>query len=222
MLVPIAVLVLGIAVVGYGALRDRTRRQQAKAMLGAPPDRSIPGFTAKNSPKYLLGTDAHDRPAPLEPLAEEPAARQDGTQIPYGFASPEFATHVGPLAVLDEPHVLVCDGTVASVVEVLHALARHATDGQTAVLVAPEVADEVRTTLQVNVVQGKLAIVVVVIDDGPARARLASAVGATPVDVFDLHAGYVPTEHLGRVRQWVSDDKHSWVLESDTDMPADP
>lgn len=212
MLVPIAVLVVGIAVVAYGALRDRTRRQQAEALAAAPPDREIPGFTPKGSPQYVLGREAHERPAPLPDLSEEPAARKDGTQIPYGFASPDFATHSGPLAVLDEPHVMVCDGPVASVVEVLHALARYATDGRTAVLVAPEVTDEVRTTLQVNAVQGKLAILVVVVDDDSARARLATGLGATSVDVFDLHAGYVPVEHLGRARQWVSDGKHSWVL----------
>jgi len=216
MLVPIAVLVIGVAVVLYGALRDRTRRRQAEAMLGAPPDTQIPGFTPKRAPAYLVGPHAHERPTPLPELPEEPAARRDGTRIPYGFASPEFATHVGPVAVLDDPRVLVCSDPVASVVEVLHALARHATDGRTAVLVAPEVPEQVCTTLQVNVVQGKLAILVVPVADESARAELASLVGATPVDVFDLHAGYVPAEHLGHAGQWVSDARASWVLQPQT------
>lgn len=219
MVVPIAVLVIGIAVVAYGALRDRTRRQQAQALLNAPPDREIPGFTPTGSPTYLLGTQAHQRPTPLPALLEEPAARRDGTQIPYGFASPEFATHTGPIAVLDEPHVLVCDDQVTSTVEVLHALARYATDGRSAVLVAPEVAEEVRATLQVNAVQGKLAVLVVLIDDEAARGRVATALGATAIDGFDLHSGYVPAERLGRAAQWVSDARHSWILQ--TTEPAE-
>lgn len=210
MVVPLAVLVIGVAVVLFGALHDRAKRQRALTELTGPPDRQIPGYDpASGTPQYLLGDLAHRRTEPLPAYDGEPTARTDGTKIPYGFVSPEFANRAASLVVLDGPRILVCRGTVRSMTDLLPLLSRP--EAQPLVLLAEEFVPEVLNTLAVNVVQGKLSMVAIRIGDADVD-ELAAELATAVVDDTDLEAGYVPDDHLGRLDQWVSTAEASWFL----------
>lgn len=210
MVVPAVILVLGIAVVIYGALHDRSRRERARAALTEPP-RPIPGFSPSADPHYLLGPDAHQRATPLPKLTSEPAVRDSGSVFEYGLLSGEFATHDGGLAFSESTIVLVLDAPPTSIHDLLPTLTAHATEG-TLAIVAPEFPPEIADTLAVNVVQSKLSLIAVPIDDAEDRHALATVTDATPIDAFDLQAGYVPPDHLGHAAEWLSDRTRTWIL----------
>ncbi len=203
MVVPLAVLVLGIAVTLFGALWDRRKRHRALAELTSPPDREIPGHAPAAKPHYLLGELAHRRTTPLPPH-EPTRAEHEGTVLPYGFASPEFRTD-STHAVRDDARVLVCR-SITSMTDLLPLF-----DGNTLVILTEEISDEVLATLAVNVVQDKLALVVVVTGDPLTDDELAE-LGTTVVDATDLQAGYVPATSFGHATQWVSTADRSWAL----------
>ena len=210
MVVPLTVLVVGVAVVLFGALHDRAKRQRALAELTGAPDREIPGYDATaGTPQYLLGDLAHHRREPLPAHDGRPRAMTEGTEIAYGFASPAFATHADGLAVLDRPRILLCRGRVTSMVDLLPVLSR--TELQPLVLLAEDIDPEVLDTLAVNVAQDKLAVVAIRIGDADVD-DLAAGLGTTVVDDTDLQAGYVPDDHLGSAEQWVSTADASWSL----------
>lgn len=203
MVVPLAVLVLGVAVTLFGALWDRRKRHQALEALTSPPDREIPGHTPATRPQYLLGDLARHRSSPL-PRHEPTCAEREGTPLPYGFASTEFCTDTTH-AVRNDPRVLVCR-SIASMSDLLPLF-----DDNPLVILTEEITEEVLATLAVNVVQGKLALIVVVTTD-PITDDQLSMLGASAVDATDLRAGYVPATSYGRVAQWVSTSDRSWVL----------
>lgn len=209
MLVPLAVLVLGVAAVAAGALLDRRRRNRALRALESAPDRAIPGFEPTDAPRYVRGDKAHERSAPLSTDPVPPPAER-GDEIPYGMVRPGLATHDGGLMVLSEPRVLVLAEPAASVRALLDVLAERARAPRSLVIIAPEFSDEVADLCEVNVLQQYLAVGAVAVPDDAVRTRVAEATGAAPVDEASLAAGYVPEASLGRVARWISDSDRSW------------
>jgi hypothetical protein len=219
----VVLVVVGLGVIVFGALWDRARnRRRAEEML-APPERVIPHFRPDTpAPQYLSELQARRAPATAAAPALSTGERaelgrrlEDGGSVTIGtgYASSDFVTDpTSGWAVLDEPVVLVCADPVASIRELLGVLERMVLSQTPLVVVAPDLAPEVIATLEVNRIQRRLALVVVVAPDDGERAVVARACGATPTDRSDRQAGYLPPSVLGRCARWVSTVRTSHVL----------
>ena len=219
----VVLVVVGLGVILFGALWDRARNQQRAAEMLAPPSRTIPGFRPDApSPRYLSELQARRAPAEAATTGLSDADRatltrrieEDGTvSISAGYASADFVTDpASGWAVLDQPVVLVCADPVASMRELLGLLERMTLSRTPLVVAAPDVAPEVLATLEVNRIQQRLSVVVVLVRDEDVRSRVAQACGATPTERADRQAGYLPPAVLGRCARWVSTSSHSHVL----------
>lgn len=219
----VVLVVVGVGVILFGALWDRARnRRRAEEML-APPERAIPGFRPDApAPRYLSELQARRAPVEAAAAALKEADRsalarrleEDGVvAVPSGYASADFVTDpASGWAVLEEPVVLVCADPVASMRELLGLLERTALGRTSLVVVAPDMAREVLATLEVNSIQRRLSVVVVLARDEEARGRIARTCGATPTERADRQAGYLPASVLGKCARWVSSADRSHVL----------
>jgi len=218
----VAVIVVGLAVIVFGALWDRARNRRAAAEMLAPPQRSIPQFRPDSpAPSYLSDLQARRPPADaaapeLSPADRERLAAQvkdpSTVKLAAGFASRDFITDRGSSqAVLDEPRVLVCSERIESTRELLAILEKLILSGTPLVVVAPSLSDEVRGTLEVNQIQGTMRLLAVT----PTATDLqlvADATGAQIRSRSDLQGGYAWAEHLGSCTRWVSTAKHSFLI----------
>ncbi len=211
----VALVVVGLAAILYGALSDRARnRRRAEAML-APPERAIPQFQpTATGPAYVSELQARRPPsggrasvlsdadrAALDRSLKDP----DVLTLPAGWASADFVTDPpSSRAVLDHPVILVCGDPVASLRELLPVLERAIPTQTAVVVVAPELGWEVQSTLEVNAIRRTLPLLAVRLPDPADLERLAAATGAVLTDRGDRQAGYVLTEQLGRCDRWVA------------------
>jgi hypothetical protein len=225
----VVVLIVGVAVIIYGAISDRRKNARLAQQMLSPPERAIPQFHADAvAPHYLTELQARRPEVPLDTTLD-PARRRElqhkiaspsTITIEAGYLSADFVTDIDTSwAVLTAPRVLVCASPVTSIREILPILERHSLSRSPLVIVLPEITHEVQGTLEVNTLQHKLDLLVV-------RAALdqlqvvGGAVHATPVNQADLQAGYVPPEHLGQVPVWVSDRRRSYLLDVSSDSQA--
>ncbi len=226
-LVLVLILVIGIAVIAYGSISDRRRHQRAVAAIKSPPKRDIPRFAPDApAPHYLTDLEAHRPPeaAPSTALSADDRAKlkaqlDDGatTTIDARRASDFFITDkAGGWSVLDRPRVLVCTDPIRSVRELLGILERMIAGRRPLVIMAPEFAEDVRKTLEVNQVRHLLKVLAV-IGDEKARDAAITATGATAISTGDLQAGYLPDDHLGDCARWVAESRRSFVIPADTD-----
>lgn len=216
----VAVIVVGLAAILYGALSDRAKTRRAAEEMLSPPQRTIPQFSPDApAPQYLSDLQAR---RPLEETAstELTAAERDRlaqqlrdpstVTVAAGWLSKDFVTDAGSgRAVLDSPRVLVCLEPVESTRELLGVLERCTLSGTALVVAAPSFSDEVRGTLEVNAIRRTLRVLAVAAAD---VAPIAAATGASPRDRSDLQSGYVWPEHLGSCARWVSTSKASHVV----------
>lgn len=217
-----ALVVVGLVAVVFGALWDRARNRRRAAAMLAPPDRAIPRLRRDAAaPQYLSELQARRVPAgpDLSLGADERAtlARQldedETLTVDAGFASADFVTDpTAGWAVLDDPAVLVCADDVASIRELLGVLEPMMLSRTPLVVVAPAVARDVLATLEVNRIQRRLAVLVVLVGDPAVRDRLAQRCGATPTQRADRQAGYLPPAVLGHGARWVSTARSSHVI----------
>lgn len=216
----VAVVVLGLAVILFGALSDRAKNRRSAAEMLSPPQRTIPQFSPNApAPQYL--SDLQARRPPTETTSTELSAAEreqlarglrdpSTVRIAAGWLSRDFVTDAGSgQAVLESPRVLVCLAPVKSTRELLGVLERCSLSGTALVVVAPSFSDEVRGTLEVNQIRRTLRVLAVATADLEA---VAEATGAQPRDRSDLQSGYVWPEHLGGCGRWVSTSKASYVL----------
>jgi hypothetical protein len=220
----IAVIVVGFALIVFGALWDRARNQRRAREMLSPPPRTIPQFRPDApAPHYLSDLQARRRPTGAEAKAltaeeRERVNRQiadaQTVTIPTGYASREFVTDpTSGWAVLDHPAVLVCADPVGSIRELLPVLERLMMTGTPLVVLAPDLAPEVRSTLEVNAIQQTMRLLAVTPNVADLKS-LAAACGADLVDRSDRQAGYFPPERLGGCERWVSTAKASHVITS--------
>ena len=207
--VMVVVLVIALALTVYGALHDRTQnRRRAAEMLG-PPAREIPNLPSDaRSPAYVTEAQARRRPEATADSARSTGSgsvEAEGTvEVAVGHASADFATDTRTgTAVLDEPLVLVCEGGVETIRELLPALEHALKAARPLVVVAPAIAPDVLGTLEVNAIQGKIPGVAVLADDA-VRAEIASLSGAGPVDATDRRSGWTDPAAFGRLARWSS------------------
>ena len=218
----IAVIVVGLALIVFGALWDRSRNRRRATEMLAPPPRNIPQFRPDAPPPhYLSDLQARRRPADPKPTTLTAADRETITRqiadaqtvtIPVGYASKDFVTDPDSgWAVLDRPAVLVCADPVETIRELLTALEQLIMSRTPLVVVAPSLAPEVLATLEVNQIQQKMRLLAVTPKTADLPA-LATACGATIMDRGDLRSGYVTPDQLGRCERWVSTPKASHVI----------
>lgn len=220
----IAVIVIGFGLIVFGAVWDRARNQRRAREMLSPPPRIIPQFRPDApAPHYLSDLQARRRPtgaggAPLSAKVREQISRQiadaQTLTVPTGYASRDFVTDAtSGWAVLDHPVVLACADPVGSIRELLPVLERLIVTGHPLVVLAPELAPEVQSTLEVNAIQQTMRLVAAT-PDAAALASLAAACGADPIDRTDRQAGYLPAERLGHCERWVSTAKASHMIVS--------
>lgn len=216
----VAVLVIGTAVVGYGWWSDRVADRRRAEAMQRPPDREIPRFKADEvRPRYLSELEAATRPKDL-PATDLDEERRSTLQklttgspsFPAGWPDPAFSSDSATgWCVLDDPVVVICSDEITTMRELLPAVKRARAVERPLVVVAPELAAEVRTTLRANWTQGTFRCLPIRLADDHRRS-LASLTGAQPVSASDLQAGYLPSTHLGRCEAWVADREASWVV----------
>ncbi|WP_375426513.1 hypothetical protein [uncultured Friedmanniella sp.] len=222
--VGLAVLVVvGLVAIVVGALYDRRRNERRAQEMLSPPSRAIPHFRADApAPQYLSELQA--RRAPSTNVADALSAEQrteittqladDRTPtVAAGYASADFVTDpTSRWAVLEDPVVCICGDEVVSTRELLGLLERVILSRTPLVLVAPELARDVLSTLEVNRIQRRLSVVVVLVPDAAERERLARLCGARLTERSDRQAGYLPPVDLGRCERWVSTATSSHVV----------
>lgn len=222
------VLVVGIAVVAYGWLADRTDTKRRQDALTQAPDRPIPGHrTDAPSPAYVTEHEALHGPAKPSTLQLTDDARtrlqqrlSGAPSLAYGYADPVFANDPATgLCVLTRPRILVAADEVTTVRELLSFLEKSSTAKRSVVVVAPGFAKDVLATLAVNASQRTLECVALVIPDAGQRRALCSLVGATPLSRQDLRSGYVPPS-LGTCETWVSSAERLWILPEEAGGPS--
>ena len=216
----VAIMVVALLAIIYGALADRAKNRRLATQIMSPPERTIPQFAPDSpAPTYLSELQARRRPESTSPASatdttEIAAALRDSSTVTLdaGFTSADFVTDpTARWAVLDSPRVLVCAEPVEAIRELLPVLERAIRTAQPLVVVAPAFAAAVSATLEVNQVQGKLAVCAVKAA-GPVLYDAARATGAVPIARSDLQAGYAPPEQLGSCVRWVSTSDRSYVI----------
>ena len=226
----VAVIVIGVTLILYGALFDRRRNRRAREEMLSPPKRDIPQFRPDApAPQYLSELQARRAPADAPRTALSDRDRDSITAqlrnsntitVAAGFASPAFVTDAkAGWAVLEAPTVLVCAAGLDTMREVLPLLEGAAMSGRALVVTAPAITKDVLATLEVNVIQQKIRLLALTADKH-TLATIAAHTGARPLDRGDLQAGYIPAHHLGHCGRWVSDKRRSWLLPTLT-SPSD-
>lgn len=222
--VGLAVLVVvGLIVVVYGAVADRTRNHRAAQEMLSPPSRDIPQFRADApAPHYLSELQARRAPetSTSTALATEDREslkrrldRPDVTVLRSGYASKDFVTDP-PLscAVLDEPAVLLCADPVLTLREVLSVMESLLVTNRALVVVAPDLSAEVLATLEVNAIQQTMRLCAVAGASREDLDRAAAATGGEVITRSDLQSGYLSPTSLGGCGRWVSSANRSYIV----------
>ena len=218
----VVVLVVGLAVIVFGAVRDRRINERRRREILAPPQRTIPRFSPDApTPQYLSELQARRPPADAAPTDLSPAERDelraalagaDVTTITYGYASADLVTDSSTgWSVLRSPNVLVAESAITTLRELLGVLQRQIPTGHGLVVVAPAIADELLSTFAVNHRQQVITILPVVVTDEAVRRRIVDVTGGQLVSHTDLQSGWVPPG-LGHCATWVSTARESHVV----------
>jgi hypothetical protein len=212
-----AVLVIGTGVVAYGYLWDRATNRRRNEALSSPPDRPVPGLAPDAaSPAYVLPQSLDAKPAmDPEELAAIRAQLDAAPSLPHGHGTGAFATdHDCGLAVLHHPLIVIVDGDLTSLRELLPVAKRAVQASRPLVVIAARIANEVFQTLETNTLARTVACVAVAVPDSARRAHLAELTDAAALTPADLKMGWVPDESLGTCNTWVSSPTQLWVLSS--------
>lgn len=218
MIALVATLVIGLAVLFYGAARDRRANRELAREALAPPSTEIPGFTPTSTPAYLTEIQARqpkrlvgrsvDEQRQIEELLTE------GVELSCGWASPDFATDaVKSRAALLDADVLVAESPIDDIRCLIGPLEAAIKQGRGLIIVAPSLSDEVLRTLEVNALQRTVAVLAV-FPNADQQGEICDISGAQPLSFSDLAAGYLPT--LGSVALWTA------TKDSSTLVPAQP
>ena len=220
----IALIVVGLAAIIFGALWDRRRNRRRAAEMLAPPPRQIPHFKPDApAPHYLSDLQARRRPEKAEPTDLTEEERKSLTQqladpqtvtVKAGYASRDFITDsISGWAVLDNPAVLVCGDSVGTFRELLGPLEKLILSGTPLVVVAPAIAPEVLATLEVNTIRQTMRLLAVICD-GAELSTTAAACRAKIIDRSDRQSGYLGPDQLGHCDRWVSTATSSHLIDT--------
>jgi len=219
----IAVLVIGLAAIVFGAVRDRRINERRRREMLAPPERSIPRFSPDApTPNYLSELQARRPPPDATPTDLSPAERDelrtamdspDTVVIDHGYASADLVTdRATSWSVLRRPSVLVAEAGIATIREVLGVLENQIPTGRPLVVVAPAIGDELLATFAVNHIRQVITILPVIVTDQADRRRIATTTGAQLMSHLDLQSGYLVPGLLGSCATWVSSSRQSHLI----------
>jgi hypothetical protein len=219
----IAVVVVGLGVIVFGAVRDRRLNERRRREMLAPPERSIPRFAPDApTPAYLSELQARRPPSEargadlteIERTAlQEALAQPDVTTVEAGCPSDDLVTdQVTGWSVLRRPDVLVSTAPISVVRELLGILENQVPTGHPLVVVAPSIGQELISTFEVNHIQRVITILPIISPDEATSTRIAAATGATPLSHSDLQSGYNPPTLLGSCATWVATRTRSHLL----------
>ncbi|MDA8440041.1 MAG: hypothetical protein M0Z51_14435 [Propionibacterium sp.] len=209
-------LAIGLVLLVIAAIHDRRARLRAERVEIAPDDNPSPD--APPGRRYLRLVAA--------PFTADERARVEQwrgltttQRIEASLADPRLATHLAPpTCIVHDAVVLVCEGPITEVREVMGVCQRTLDAGRTLLLVAPECGDAVVEMLAVNLHAGSLASCVAIASDA-ARVRVRELTGAAGVPASDLRSGYLPQGVFGRADQVVCDGTGLWIGAGDPDEP---
>ena len=201
----VVVVCVGVVLLAAAVLLDRHQRRAATGQGEPAPRRGVESVD-RIVPRYVTQDEVDAMASPASDPADGLPHRGEG--FGFGHAHPDFATGSGGAA-LTGPRVLVVDGGVMSMRELLAPLAS-ATAESPLVLVAAHIADEVLVTLAANRRALRMPVVAAVAETRDRR-RLAELTGATPVAEDDLRSGYLPAEVYGTAAAWSSTRTRAWV-----------
>jgi hypothetical protein len=211
------VLVVGVAVVVYGWLWDRATNSHRAEALHSPPDRPIPGLSSSaKPPAYVLPDDLNAKPSmDVAELAALRTRLDAATPLPHGHGKGAFATdHASGLTALTNPVILIVDGELTSMRELLPVAAKANKASRPLVVVAGRISNDVFHDLEANVLAQVLAADAITMPDAGRRAHLAELVDARQLPPSDLKMGWVPRDALGSCATWVSSPTQLWVLDA--------
>lgn len=202
----IVAVILGGALLALAMLADRRSRRRATGAGEPAPRRGIDEVD-RHVPHYLTQDEIDAMPTPAAGRGPAPVSPR-GEGFGFGHAHADFANHRDGAA-YTEPLILVVDGDVTAMRELLTPLGR-ASDEHPLVIVAAGIHPEVLTTLTAN--RRALTFPVVAAVAGSRdRTRLAELLGVAPIPLNDLRSGYLPNQAYGRAASWFSTLKRTWV-----------
>ena len=218
----IALIVVGLAAIVFGALWDRRLNKRRAAEMLAPPRRTIPHFKPDApAPHYLSDLQARRSPENAEQTDLSDAERKSINQqladprtvsVAAGYASRDFITDSSSgWAVLEQPAVLVCADPVQTFRELLGPLEKLILTKTPLVVVAPAIAPEVLATLEVNAIQRTMPLLAVICDEAQL-STIAAASQALLIDRSDRQSGYLAPDQLGHCERWISTAKSSHLV----------
>lgn len=218
----VVVLIVGVAVIVYGSLRDKELNQRREQKMLGQPDRAIPGYDrTAHAPGYVTAQQAHRPPGgarsslAADTRADVAAAIAEVAPLSMGFARKDFVNDAeSGWAVLTDPLVLVCAEPVQAIRELLPLIDLARRTGAAMVVLAPKISDVVLETLAVNRIQQLLGVVAVQSESLENQFAVAERTRAAVVDRGDLQAGYLPPDRVGRCAYWVSAAKQTWIVSS--------
>ena len=143
----------------------------------------------------------------------------EGLQFDHGYLSPYFVTDPEKMeAVLDDPVILIYEGKIANVKDLLPLLEQIAKRGMPLLVVAEDVEGEALATLVVNRLRGVLANVAVKAPGFGDRRKamlqdLAIVTGGTLIaHELGIKLEAVTPEQLGRASRVVVDREHTTIV----------
>jgi hypothetical protein len=218
----IALIVVGLAAIIFGALWDRRLNKRRAAEMLAPPQRTIPHFKPDAAaPHYLSDLQARRRPENADPTDLGEVERESVSQqladprtvsINAGYASRDFITDsTSGWAVLEQPAVLVCGDPVQTFRELLGPLEKLILTKTPLVVMAPAIAPDVLATLEVNKIRRTMCLLAVICDEA-GRSTIAAACQAMIIDRSDRQSGYLGPDHLGHCERWISTPTSSHLI----------
>ena len=199
---------IGLVLLAIAAIHDRQARRRAERVEIAPDDEPSPDTPAgRRYVRLVAAPFSADERARVEQWRGLATTQR----IEASLADPSLATHLDPATcIVHDAVVLVCEGPITEVREVISVCQRVLDAGRTLLLVAPECAAAVLEMLAVNLHAGSLASCVAIASDA-ARVRVRELTGAAGVPASDLRSGYLPQGVFGRAERVVCDDTGLWI-----------
>jgi chaperonin GroEL len=151
----------------------------------------------------------------------------EGLQFDRGYLSPYFVTEPEKMeAVLDDPRILIFEGKIANLKDLLPVLEQIAKQGVPLLIIAEEVEGEALATLVVNRLRGALANIAVKAPGFGDRRKamlqdMAILTGGQMIAAeLGLKLEHVTIEHLGRAGRVVVDKDHTTIIGGKGDRKA--
>ena len=206
---------IGTVLLAAASLLDLSSKRRREGLV-RPPERGDERVDSL-APSYVSKSQVDAASLPRGPAL--PKASRAGSRLKFGHLAPEFATD-GDEAVLTDAAVLMVDGTVTTIRELLDLLGA-ATTGRPLILAATGMESDVLDTLKAN---RRMLRTPVVATQPPVKDlyELRQVVGGEVLTPADLKAGYVPPSALGAAESWTSTLTATWVVSAPKPEPEVP